>query len=137
MAQWIRRRSPKPKIGGSSPPVGKTIFIPEIKYWIFTSLKTNCLQDNSRNMTFHFVRQKFTNEYIINKISFYVLFVNLLVNTKLWYARTDASKHFNTGFNLYSLVLFMVSTVPSLKGPFTCLGFFHGKLNSPCAVEWY
>ena len=24
--QWIRRRSPKPKIGGSSPPVGKIVF---------------------------------------------------------------------------------------------------------------
>ena len=26
VAQWIRRRSPKPKIGGSSPPVGKIVF---------------------------------------------------------------------------------------------------------------
>ena len=26
VAQWIRRRSPKPKIGGSSPPVGKNTF---------------------------------------------------------------------------------------------------------------
>ena len=25
VAQWIRRRSPKPKIGGSSPPVDKTV----------------------------------------------------------------------------------------------------------------
>ena len=26
VAQWIRRRSPKPKIGGSSPPVGTNTF---------------------------------------------------------------------------------------------------------------
>ena len=26
VAQWIRRRSPKPKIGGSSPPEGNHIF---------------------------------------------------------------------------------------------------------------
>ena len=26
VAQWIRRRSPKPKIGGSSPPVGTHVF---------------------------------------------------------------------------------------------------------------
>ena len=26
VAQWIRRRSPKPKIGGSSPPVGNNVF---------------------------------------------------------------------------------------------------------------
>ena len=26
VAQWIRRRSPKPKIGGSSPPSGTTNF---------------------------------------------------------------------------------------------------------------
>ena len=26
VAQWIRRRSPKPKIGGSSPPVGNLPF---------------------------------------------------------------------------------------------------------------
>ena len=26
VAQWIRRRSPKPKIGGSSPPVGNIVF---------------------------------------------------------------------------------------------------------------
>ena len=26
VAQWIRRRSPKPKIGGSSPPSGTTYF---------------------------------------------------------------------------------------------------------------
>ena len=26
VAQWIRRRSPKPKIGGSSPPVGTEVF---------------------------------------------------------------------------------------------------------------
>ena len=26
MAQWIRRQSPKPKIGGSSPPSGTTNF---------------------------------------------------------------------------------------------------------------
>ena len=26
VAQWIRRRSPKPKIGGSSPPVGTNVF---------------------------------------------------------------------------------------------------------------
>ena len=26
VAQWIRRRSPKPKIGGSSPPSGTTCF---------------------------------------------------------------------------------------------------------------
>ena len=27
VAQWIRRRSPKPKIGGSSPPVGMQDFL--------------------------------------------------------------------------------------------------------------
>ena len=27
VAQWIRRRSPKPKIGGSSPPVGNIVFV--------------------------------------------------------------------------------------------------------------
>ena len=30
VAQWIRRRSPKPKIGGSSPPMGTLLVLPSL-----------------------------------------------------------------------------------------------------------
>ena len=28
-------------------------------------------------------------------------------------------------------------TIEMIKGTVHLFGFFHGKLNSPCAVEWY
>ena len=45
VAQWIRRRSPKPKIGGSSPPVGTNIF------GATSVLGTFCQHDEARNLS--------------------------------------------------------------------------------------
>ena len=47
VAQWIRRRSPKPKIGGSSPPVGTNVFC-----WLINPCAKEVLFNISTNGAF-------------------------------------------------------------------------------------
>jgi hypothetical protein len=47
VAQWIRRRSPKPKIGGSSPPVGTTFFLKHTLQLANPYEVLLCIQKNS------------------------------------------------------------------------------------------
>ena len=46
VAQWIRRRSPKPKIGGSSPPVGTNTFTLQLLFSGYAYRGHNKLKTN-------------------------------------------------------------------------------------------
>ena len=53
-----------------------------------------------------------------------------LIDKHKYYAAPLDRDYFNAPLDKQKYVLF-------LKGTVHLFGFFHGKLNSPCAVEWY